>query len=259
MAKRKKTITAGCIVKTILYTAPEPRDGERARAEKSRMTTAAQKAMNDKTARGRLEMLLAANFVGRDLFLTLTYRDADLPAKRAGAVKNVRKFLKQLREHRKARGQVTKYIYTTEEKHGAARLHHHIVLNATERDIETIRSLWPYGDVVDLEYVRDRDYDTLARYMTKESVEGRPVGAQMWTGSRNLDKPVVESCFVSDDTALAVPPGCFVLEREEKTTEYGSYCYIKYRVPHWRGQHSRPQEAAAEAMPGPQYLACNYI
>ena len=46
MAKRKKTIMAGCIVKTILYTAPEPRDGERARAEKSRMTAAAQKAMN---------------------------------------------------------------------------------------------------------------------------------------------------------------------------------------------------------------------
>ena len=54
MAKRKKTIIAGSIVKTILYTAPEPRDGERTRAEKSRMTSAAQKAMNDKTARGRL-------------------------------------------------------------------------------------------------------------------------------------------------------------------------------------------------------------
>lgn len=259
MAKRKKTIMAGCIVKTILYTAPEPRDGERARAEKSRMTTAAQKAMNDKTARARLEMLLAANFEGKDLFLTLTYRDADLPAKRAEAVKNVRKFLKQLREYRKARGQVTKYVYTTEEKHGAARLHHHLVINATERDIETIRSLWPYGDVVDLQYVRDRDYDTLARYMTKESVEGRPVGAQMWTGSRNLAKPVVESCFVPDDTALAVPPGCFVLEREEKATEYGSYSYIKYRVPSWRQQHNGPETATEQAERASQYLACKYI
>ena len=193
MAKRKKTITAGCIVKTILYTAPEPRDGERARAEKSRMTTAAQKAMNDKTARGRLEMLLAANFVGSDLFVTLTYRDADLPEKRAGAVKNVRQFLKELRKHRRARGQELKYIYTTEEKHGAARLHHHLIINSTERDIETIRSLWPYGDIIDLEYVRNRDYETLALYMTKESVEGRPVGAQMWTRSRNLVQPTVES------------------------------------------------------------------
>ena len=259
MAKRKKTITAGCIVKTILYTAPEPRDGGRARAEKSRMTTAAQKAMNDKTARGKLEMLLAANFVGRDLFLTLTYRDADLPARRAGAVKNVRKFLKQLREHRKARGQVTKYIYTTEEKHGAARLHHHIVLNATERDIETIRSLWPHGDVVDMEYVGDRGYDTLARYMTKESVEGRPVGAQMWTGSRNLDKPVVESCFVPDDTALAVPPGCFVLEREEKATEYGCYSYIKYRMPPAETAAKRPRNSHRSARLAPESLACKYI
>lgn len=259
MAKRKKTITAGCIVKTILYTAPEPRDGERARAEKSRMTTAAQKAMNDKTARCRLEMLLAANFVGKDLFITLTYRNADLPTTRAAAVKNVRKFLKQLREHRKARGQVLKYVYTTEEKHGEGRLHHHLVINATERDIETIRSLWPYGDIIDLVYVRDRDYDTLARYMTKESVEGRPVGAQMWTRSRNLEQPVVESCFVPDDTALAVPPGCFVLEREEKATEYGSYSYIKYRVPPWRQQQSRQEATSERPERASQYLTCKYI
>lgn len=238
MAKRKKTITAGCIVKTILYTAPEPQDGPRARAEKSRMTTAAQKAMNDKTARGRLEMLLAANFVGRDLFITLTYRDADLPEKRAGAVKNVRLFLRNLRRHRKARGQELKYVYTTEEKHGEARLHHHLIINATERDIETIRSLWPYGDIIDLEYVRDRDYETLALYLTKESMEGRPVGAQMWTGSKNLTKPKVETCYVPNDTALTAPIGCHILEREEKVTEYGSYSYIKYRLPPWLQQQN---------------------
>lgn len=193
-------------------------------------------------------MLLAANFTGRDLFITLTYRDADLPQKRAGAVENVRKFIKQLREHRKARGQVLKYVYTTEEKHGEARLHHHLVINATERDIETIRSLWTYGDLVDLEYIRSRDYETLALYMTKESVEGRPVGAQMWTRSHNLVKPLIETCFVSEDTALTVPPGCFVLEREEKVTEYGSYSYIKYRVPPWR-QLREVSEKALEANP----------
>ena len=254
MAKRKKTIIAGSIVKTILYTAPEPRDGERARAEKSRMTSAAQKAMNDKTARGRLEMLLAANFEGQDLFVTLTYRDADLPGRRADAVKNVRKFIKQLRAHRRARGQELKYVYTTEGKHGEGRLHHHLVINATERDIETIRSLWPYGDMVDIEYVEARDYEELARYMTKESVEGRPVGAQMWTRSRNLEQPIVETCFVSDDTALAAPSDCTVLEREERVTGYGSYSYIKYRVPPWRRQQTRHQRAGIEDKPGPLYL-----
>lgn len=231
MAKRMKTIKAGRLVKTILYTAPEPRDGERVRAEKSRMTAAAQKIMNDKTARGKLEMLLAANFTRRDLFVTLTYRDADLSAKRAGAVKLVRQFLKNLRKHRALRGQVLCYIYTTEEKHGEARLHHHLVLNATGQDIELIRSLWPYGDIIDAEQIDEDDFAALAMYMTKESVEGRPVGAQMWTRSRNLKKPRVESCFVPDDTTLAAPPGCHVLEKAEKGTEYGSYCYIKYRLP----------------------------
>lgn len=231
MAKRKKTITAGRIVKTILYTAPEPRDGERARAEKSRMTTTAQKAMNDKSARGRLEMLMAANFTRRDLFVTLTYRPEDLPAKRAVAVKRIRKFLKDLRKHRTVRGQELRYIYTTEEKHGEARLHHHLVINATEQDIEVIRSLWPYGDVIDVEQVDEDDFAALAMYITKESVEGRPVGAQMWTRSRNLKQPTIESCYVPDDTTLAVPPGCDTLEREEKVTEYGSYSYIKYRLP----------------------------
>lgn len=231
MAKRKKTITAGNIVKTILYTAPEPRDSERVRAVKSRMTTKAQQAMNDKTARGRLEMLLAANFSLRDLFVTLTYRDADLPGKRADAVKLLRKFIKELRKSRRARGKGLRYIYTTENKHGAGRLHHHLVVNAAGRDLEELRSLWPYGDIIDIEYIKERDYTELAMYMTKESVEGRPVGAQMWTGSRNLDKPKVEVDFVPDDTTLTVPAGCHIIEREEKITEYGSYCYIKYRLP----------------------------
>ncbi len=231
MAKRMKTIKAGRLVKAILYTAPEPRDGERARAEKSRMTAAAQKTMNDKTARGRLEMLLAANFTGRDLFVTLTYRDADLPANRAEAVKLVRQFLKNLRKHRAMRGQVLRYIYTTEEKHGEARLHHHLVLNAVGRDIEVIRSLWPYGDDIDVEQIDENDFAALAIYITKESVEGRPVGAQMWTRSRNLRNPDIQSCYVPDGATLTAPPGCHVLEKEEKVTEYGSYCYIKYRLP----------------------------
>lgn len=231
MAKRKKTIIAGQIVKTIIYTAPEPQDGKRARAEKSRMTSAAQKAMNDKTARGRLEMLLAANFTGRDLFITLTYRDNDLPPNRTAAVKNVRGFLRAFREHRKARGQELKYIYTTEEKHGEARLHHHLVVSSTGDDIEIIRSLWPFGDVVDLEYVGKFGYETLAEYVTKESVTGRPVGAQMWTASRNMKKPIVKTVYVPNDTMLAVPVGCHIIEREEKVTEFGSYCYIKYRLP----------------------------
>ena len=58
----------------------------------------------------------------------------------------------------------------------------------------------------------------------------------MWTASRSMVKPVVESAYVSNDTMLGVPLGCYVLEKEEKVTEFGSYCYIKYKVPpDWKG------------------------
>ncbi len=236
MAKRKKTIVAGRIVKTVIYTAPEPVDGQRARAEKSRMTTAARKAINNKTARGRLEMLLAANYSGRDLFVTLTYRDEDLPPTRAEAVERLRAFIKTFRDQRRRNGQTLKYLYTTEEKHGEARLHHHLVINATGADIEVLRSLWTCGDIVDIEYIGARDYEGLALYMTKESAAGRPVGAQMWTASRNMVKPMEKSVYVSNDTTLSPPIGCHVLEKEERVTEFGSYCYIKYKVPQsWAG------------------------
>ena len=99
--------------------------------------------------------------------------------------------------------------------------------------------------------MKDRDYETLALYLTKESVEGRPVDAQMWTRSRNLEEPKVETCFVPDDTALSVPLGCHVIEREEKVTEYGSYSYIKYRVPPWRQQQNKnPRRDSLEASSG---------
>ena len=79
MAKRKKVITAGSLVKVVVYTVPLPRDPEHIRAAKSRVSSAAQKAMNYRTAQGKLEMLLAANFGPKDLFVTLTYDDDHLP------------------------------------------------------------------------------------------------------------------------------------------------------------------------------------
>lgn len=231
MAKRKKVIAAGRLRETVLYTQPEPRDSPRARAQKSKATSAAQKAANDKTARKRLEMLLAANFNGQDLFVTLTYRNENLPTNRVDAVKNVRAFLKALRKYRRLRGQQLTYVYVTEEKHGEGHFHHHLFINGTGRDIEEIKSLWAWGDMVDVELIGAREYDVWGQYATKESAEGRPVGAQMWTASKGLIKPKITTLYVPNDTALTVPAGCHVLEHDERQTEFGSYEYIKYRVP----------------------------
>ncbi len=124
-----------------------------------------------------------------------------------------------------------KYVYVTEEKHGEGRLHHHVIINSTGNDIDEIRSLWRFCDVVDVEYIGGREYDVWAAYMAKEGIEGRPAGAQMWTSSKGLAKPIIRTEYVHNDTAITAPTGCHVMEREEKVTEFGSYSYIKYKVP----------------------------
>lgn len=253
MAKRKKVITAGRLVKAVIYTVPQPRDKDHVRAARSKITTAAQKALNFRTAQSRLEMILAANFDRQDLFCTLTYRDDSLPEKLAEAKKRIRAFLRQLREQRRRRGQDLKYVYVTEGQHGDKRYHHHLVINATgPEDLEEVCSLWAYGEMVDVERIADHEYIEIARYITKENAEDKPNGAQMWTRSRNLEPPKVESYFVPDDETMQPPPGAYVLEREEKQNEYGSFSYLKYRLPverepfHPRPQYQRRRPAKSE-------------
>lgn len=230
MAKRKKTIRAGCLVKTVLYTPPEPRDCPRARAEKSKATSAARKLINDKTAKGRLEMLLAANFQQEDEFVTLTYDEEHLPKNRAQAADNIKKYIRRLRNQWRRQGEALRYVCVTENVHGEGRFHHHIVLSAlSENDIETIRSLWSFGKVVDVKRVEGKEFDHWANYMTKES-GNRPLGKRMWTCSKGLLQPTIEYETVSNDTALTVPLNCHILEKEERVTEFGSYAYIKYKI-----------------------------
>lgn len=63
-------------------------------------------------------------------------------------------------------------------------------------------ALWPYGEAgqQDMKPLKREDghvnYARLAEYMTKES-DGLPVGARMWTASKNLKKPVVTYSWVN--------------------------------------------------------------
>lgn len=231
MAKKLKTIRAGSLVKQVLYTAPEPRDSLQQRAAKSKMTSAARKRMNDKTAKGRLELLMAANFAPMDLVVCLSYRDEDLPKTRAEAVAKMKRFIRLLRGVLAKQGKTMKYIWVTESKHGDGRYHHHMMCSqADANDIELISSLWRYGDNPEIQRVKDRDFDVWAQYFAKEGGD-RPLGKQMWRASKGLDKPTVTVEYVPNDTVLASPIDCRIIEREDKQLEFGSYSYIKYYVP----------------------------
>lgn len=240
MAKYKRTVRGGRLVASVLYTRPEPSDNKRTRAAKQRATSKARQALNLKQSRQKFEFTMAANFTPKDYHVVLTFDDANLPADRAGAVACFRRFIRQLRTHRRARGQDVRYIYVVEGAHGDKRLHLHVILNAASADdVELIRSLWVYGTQVNVEQLDGREFAVMAVYLTKEREDGKPVGAKSWVGSRNLTQPTVEHTYVGEDDTLAAPAGCWVLERREETNEFGSFLYIKYILPE-TGQSRMP-------------------
>lgn len=175
---------------------------------------------------------MAANFGKGDLFCTLTYNDQHLPKNRAAATRRLQNFWRKLRANR---GEADlRYLYITEGKHGEGRLHHHALINATGEDFAKVQELWPYG-AVELKTIRidrDKNHESLARYFCKEQRE--KVGQRLWSCSRNLKKPEVETYYVEDDASLIAPPGALVLEDSgDRVTEYGHFRFLKFLAPGW--------------------------
>ena len=97
------------------------------------------------------------------LVLTHTYDDDHLPESKEAANRYFARFIRRFRAARKKRGAELQYIYVTEGYHEKRandwlvedgtledrRLHHHVVINATDvDDLEEIRSLWQGGGYI---------------------------------------------------------------------------------------------------------------
>lgn len=234
MAKQRyKRIQGGRLVREVLWTPTFPSDTPKQREAKTKISTAARKKINQRCAWQKLEMLLAANFAPSDLHVVLTYDDEHLPSNVDGAKKCIKKFLVELRKHRKVRGFDELYVYNNEGKHGNARLHHHLVINATGDDYETIRSLWSYGTDIDFERIDKYGYRALAQYLTKEAREdGAPVGARSWVPSLNLKKPDAQPAeWVPESMKLDPPANAYIIEKEEIVNEFGRYQFVMYILP----------------------------
>ncbi len=242
MKRRRKTVIAGPLVKIVEYTPQMPRDIGIARSSRRRATDEAHKALNHRTAQGRLEEKLAANFTSRDFFVTFTYRPDAEPATRKEANKNKAQFIRRFRDARKRRGQPLKWILALENKHGEGHYHFHAVINSTggEEDREEVISLWEHGKVhiarlFDAAHDTGPDFNTwlqVARYMTKERPEDgkdtTPNGAQIYSCSRNLRRPIVYTEWIEPIDRVQIPPGAVGIERSEIETEFSTFNYYRY-------------------------------
>lgn len=228
--KRKKIIVAGALVKECVYSCPAGREPANVRAEKHKISTAAQQRINARYSWQKLELMLAANFVPGDLVVTLTFDDDHLPETRAQAAARMKQFRADLSRIRKAAGEDLVTIWNLENKSGAGRWHSHCVINATAgTDFQDLLRCWPYGSDIEirrLELSREKTYESLARYMCKESRER--AGLRSWSYTRNCRHPEVETFTVPDDTEVTPPEDATVLETASQTTAYGSFAYIKY-------------------------------
>lgn len=230
--KRRKTIRAGRLVWDITYTVPRPNANTAQRKRIREVTEEQIQRTNANTAQRKLEMLMATNFDEGDLVLTVTYRDADLPDSADVTRKHLGKVFAQMRAYRKARGLPDlKYIYVLEGRHGDHRPHAHIIVNATGGDLELMRSLWIWGDDIQLNYIRERGYDGWAGYLTKERREASLNGKKQFVGSRNLARPVTTYEWVDDGTTVDAPPGAQVLDEGGGRNEIASCRFVKYLMP----------------------------
>ena len=230
--KRRKTTRAGRLVWDITYTVPRPNASKQERKRIREVTEEQVARTNANTAQRKLEMLMATNFDEGDLVLTVTYRDADLPDSADVTRKHLGKVFSQMRAYRKARDlPELKYIYILEGRHGDHRPHAHIIINAAGGDLELMRSLWIWGDDIQLNYIRERGYDGWAGYLTKERREASLNGKKQFVGSRNLARPVTTYEWVDDGTTVDAPPGAQVLDEGGGRNEIASCRFVKYLMP----------------------------
>lgn len=235
MAKeRLKIIQAGRLWMAVQYTAIRGPDPGHRREAKSIISTPARESLNAKYSWQKLMLLLAANFKTRDLVVTLTYRDENLPVHREAAMKRIKAFIRVLRQSRREDGRELKYVYTTEGYHSGGRLHHHLIVNATGRDFEEIRRLWKVnGDDVDFEPFGWDGPERWGKYLTKEPrVQGRRhVGDRSWSASRNLQRWKPRTEFVPAGEPLVPPPGATVVDMAQCDNCYGRFCYMMAYLP----------------------------
>lgn len=231
--KRKKTITAGRVVSTYMYTVPSGRDKPHVREAKLKCSTKARTDMNLRQATKKLENLINTNFSEKDLLVTLTYNNEHLPITYNDSKIIVRKFISKFRKKRVKDKKDLKYIYVTEHKH--ARIHHHFIINGTgkklEQELEDIEEIWGKGTIEVERLDNSGNYSDLAHYLTKENKDDKTIYSRRWNSSLNLDKPLIETKTAHDNESLTVPLGASVIEGDSFRNEWGEYVYIKYLLP----------------------------
>ncbi len=180
-----KTIQSGNQFEVEIY--PEFTKRERGDFKLERVNKA-QRNLNDKNARKRLERLINTNFSDGDYWITLTYEPGKEPKDIDDALKNIRNYIKRINYRRKKENiGKAKYIYVTEyaAKGKKIRCHHHLIMDSA-LPMDMIEKLWDKGRRNNIRRTATDEcgLSGLAQYLSKD-----PNGNKRWCASTNLKRP----------------------------------------------------------------------
>lgn len=229
-----KILRAGRVQYMIQYTSLRGGVAKQNRQPKRNISAAVRESMNFRTSKMKLWLILESTFnPSDDLYVSFTYRDADLPKNKDEANRRFAYFIRALREARNARAQDTVYVWVTEGQHGDKRLHHHLLINGTGDDYAMMHDLWKWGDQVEIWPYHCKKHWDHAEYFAKEVREKgrRRVGERMWRASRNIKRPVITYETAKPGSLLAAPAGSYVVEKDQKDNTFGRFQYVHCILP----------------------------
>ena len=222
---------------------PAPAYGKnRIRPTPKNPTTENQMKLNDRNAAKKMAMKICGNFVPhQDLFTTLTHPPG---VSEENAKKAIKKFLDLMRKRCKKLGSEFKYILVTEKQ---GYWHHHLIMEDTPLDV--IRELWKKAtegmrrgeeNRVSISTLDPFDnFKSLAKYLVcpekpsrrenpspgeaENAKEPRRKGAQRYSCSKNLEKPVVTPQVIKriSKTEPRPPKGYRLLGWNKWCDDYG--------------------------------------
>ena len=233
MGYRTKTTKAGPRLEAEIYPMFGREKMGRLRAARKNITPEKMQRLNTERSDRHFVLLVDGNFTEADIHLTLTYKGETPTEERAR--KDVRNFLDRVKRRREKLG-LPELKYAGAIEGGAdgkrERIHVHIVMSGGI-DRETLEQLWAKG-YANADRLRpdENGLEAVARYITKQSRNGKAKYKKRWFASRNLKQPKtrVSDTKVSNGKVKKVARDMLEEARPIMERAYPGYEFIKCSV-----------------------------
>ena len=201
----KETCIVNGIYEIDKYCRPRSYQKGESRGKKAKLTSEAQKKVNQRHAKKKKQRIIRANFTKDDLFLTFTYAEGNRPQTKEEARLDRKALMDGIRKAMQKRGIRFSYVAVTEigVKGG---VHHHLLVKKCDTEIFT--RVWKKGGI-NFKYIYSEDLDRLAKYLSgdDESEERKKHECvyEFWSHSKDLVIPEVKRERISSRSFIKIP------------------------------------------------------